>query len=650
MSDDRTAIMSARALSPGYEILWYTIHEVLGQGGFGITYRAHDRNLDRFVAIKEYLPTPFAYRHQDYSVKPLTGDHHENYAWGLDSFLKETQTLAKFGHDNIVRVHSVFEENNTAYMVMEYEHGENLASIYKTRGRELDQLFFQRTFFPIFDGLEQIHAFGFIHRDIKPANVYIRENGTPVLIDFGSARQTSQQHTGEMTTLVSKGYTPLEQYSSNYGEQGPWTDIYALAASMYEGVVGAKPDESLSRSACALRNKPDLVQRLSNSQYPRFDQDFLDAVVDGLALEPEGRPQSLGAWQARFDATVRPSQQAASPPRGPADNDTRTAPAGHFTAAPEKQIPPPPESRAPAAQQYDEFAAMDFNLNDDFDSGDSADDDLQRPATGLIEKPRTEKPRAKTQGKKKETSSRKAGTKSGGGKKVLWGLSSAAVLILAAGAGYFMLQGGSAPTALTPAALAQLPRPALAVRPVPPKEQVLQELNELLTLSNFYKQASEIDPSNPELQAGVADAYQTLADYAGNWHSSRHTDVKSMIERVATSLPGTNQQTQAVLSALQPANKLTSVQKITALISSGNIASPPGGSVLDEVNKLTDTDYAQLKNTSDWQKMMQTLRQSAVEKLEQSEFNSAALIVEAALSLDPEDGQILSLQDHLLLK
>ena len=280
--------------------MWYTIKEVLGQGGFGITYLALDRNLDRHVAIKEYLPTPFAYRHQDYSVKPLTGDHRENYSWGLDSFLKEAQTLAKFGHENIVRVHTVFEANNTAYMVMEYEHGENLASIYKNAGQPLDQQFFETTFFPIFRGLEEIHQFGFIHRDIKPANIYIRENGTPVLIDFGSARQTSQQQTGEMTTLVSKGYTPLEQYSSNYGDQGPWTDIYALAASMYEGVVGAKPDEALSRSACMLRSKPDLVERLSAATYTNFEQEFLDGIFSGLALEPEGRPQNLSQWLQQF--------------------------------------------------------------------------------------------------------------------------------------------------------------------------------------------------------------------------------------------------------------------------------------------------------------------------------------------------------------
>jgi len=173
MVDDRTNLMSARALGAGYEILWYTIERVLGQGGFGITYLAHDRNLERSVAIKEYLPTSFAYRHADYSVKPITGDHRENFSWGLGSFLKEAQTLARFSHPNIVRVHSVFEENNTAYMVMEYEHGRNLGSVYQQRSH-LDQKFFDQVFFPIFDGLKEIHNFGFIHRDIKPANIHVR--------------------------------------------------------------------------------------------------------------------------------------------------------------------------------------------------------------------------------------------------------------------------------------------------------------------------------------------------------------------------------------------------------------------------------------------------------------------------------------------
>ncbi|MBX2883002.1 MAG: serine/threonine protein kinase [Granulosicoccus sp.] len=643
MSDDRTAIMSARALAPGYEILWYTIHEVLGQGGFGITYRAHDRNLDRFVALKEYLPTPFAYRHQDYSVKPLTGDHHENYAWGLGSFLKEAQTLAKFGHDNIVRVHSVFEENNTAYMVMEYEQGENLASLYKRLGSSLDQTFFERTFFPIFDGLEQIHAFGFIHRDIKPANIYIRENGTPVLIDFGSARQTSQQQTGEMTTLVSKGYTPLEQYSPNYGDQGPWTDIYALAASLYEGVVGQKPDESLSRSACMLRNKPDLVQRLSVNQYAGFEQSFLDALIAGLALEPEGRPQNLGGWLGMFgrtSTTLPPvTQSLARDAARDTGGDTRTAPPGHFTAAPSKMAP----SSDPVSQNLsgrgDEFGSMDLNLNsDDFDAVDLADD-MERPATGIA----TARKSKKSVTKKQRSQSTKKKS------KLPLVLSSVAVLAAGSLAGYFFLKPEGSPQAVTAEMVAQLPRPATAIRTVLPKQQVLQQLNDLLSLSTFYKQASDIDSANPEIRSGIDNGFKVLQEVAGNWHASRHTEVADRIAQIASTMPGSGQQKQAITSLLQPTGELTSLQRVTTMLQAGHIATPEGNSVLDEVNKLSAQDYQTLKQSAEWQSMMLRLRESAIEKMEKSDFVRAALIVEAALSLDPDDAQTLRLQNHLQL-
>ena len=299
--DDRTQLMSATPLATGYQLSWYTILEVLGTGGFGVTYLAHDNNLDRDVAIKEYLPTSFAHRHGDQSVKPLTLGQEDNFSWGLANFLKEAKTLAKFSHDNIVRVHSVFEANNTAYMVMEYESGDNLATIIKEQG-SISQDFQKRIFYPIIEGLHKIHELGFIHRDIKPANIYIRENGTPVLIDFGSARQTSLQQTSEFTALISQGYTPLEQYSSDYGNQGPWTDIYSLAATIYQGVTGKKPDDSLGRSACMLRSQPDRVARLSAEDYPGYEQQFLDATFAGLNLQPERRPQTLTDWQTLFQS------------------------------------------------------------------------------------------------------------------------------------------------------------------------------------------------------------------------------------------------------------------------------------------------------------------------------------------------------------
>ena len=356
MADDRTVLATIKALAPGYELAWYTIKQVLGQGGFGITYLGYDNNLAREVAIKEYLPASFAYRQQDFSVKPLTGEHRDHYNWGLESFLNEAKTLAKFNHDNIVRVHAVFEQNSTAYMVMEYEHGDSLAALLKQRGT-VDQAFQEAVFFPIFDGLEKIHELGFIHRDIKPSNIYIRGNNTPVLIDFGSAREASLQQSGEITSLVSQGYTPLEQYSSSYGQQGPWTDIYSLAATMYQGITGKLPDDAVSRSAKRFRSQPDDITQLAAARFPGYEQRFLDAVFAGLALEPELRAADLSQWKQAFnhgnetiptiddvgnDATRLHPSGFASPTQATNHQEQLTAPITDF---------PPPIQPAPAVEK-----------------------------------------------------------------------------------------------------------------------------------------------------------------------------------------------------------------------------------------------------------------------------------------------------------
>ena len=183
---------------------------MLGQGGFGITYLARDTNLDQPVAIKEYLPTDVATRKADSTVRPRADDQTDRFRWGLDRFIREARTLARFDHPNIVRVYSVFEFNNTAYMVMRFEEGENLASLLERR-RTLPEAELLRVLLPVLDGLELIHNAGFIHRDIKPDNIHIRTDGSPVLLDFGSARASLGQGR-TVTILVAPGYSPFEQY------------------------------------------------------------------------------------------------------------------------------------------------------------------------------------------------------------------------------------------------------------------------------------------------------------------------------------------------------------------------------------------------------------------------------------------------------
>ena len=281
-------------LPPGYQLHWYRLERVLGQGGFGITYLARDTNLDQLVAIKEYLPVEFAARASDHTVQPRSQKYGEDYEWGRDRFVSEAQTLAQFDHPNIVRAYSVFEHNNTAYMVMRYEQGENLQSLLE-REQTLSESALIAIVLPILDGLQAIHAAGFIHRDIKPDNILIREDGSPVLLDFGSARRiVGKTHT--LTILMSPGYAPFEQYQAG-DEQGPWTDIYSLAATLYHGVTGKPPVDAIARSKGVLGSTKDILVPASKVGRGRYSPHFLQAIDHGLAFDRKDRPQTLPIWK-----------------------------------------------------------------------------------------------------------------------------------------------------------------------------------------------------------------------------------------------------------------------------------------------------------------------------------------------------------------
>ena len=294
--------MSTDVLSAGEMLSWYRIVGVLGRGGFGVTYEALDTNLNMAVAIKEYLPGNVITRDPDNSVRPITHEDTRVFTWGLERFIDEARTLATFKHPSIIRVLSVFEQHGTAYMIMEYEHGDDLKTKLSNCPEIREESSLRHIIQPVLSGLSEVHLQGFIHRDIKPSNLYVRNNGTPVLLDFGSARQVSDQSMQTLTSMVSTGFAPLEQYSdSESGQQGPWTDIYALGAVLHFAITEQAPIDSLIRAAAVVNGRDDPYIPLRNcaelQESERYTEHFLDAIDWALSFKADDRPQSLLKWK-----------------------------------------------------------------------------------------------------------------------------------------------------------------------------------------------------------------------------------------------------------------------------------------------------------------------------------------------------------------
>ena len=278
-----------QTLPIGYILQDYIITQVLSTGGFSFVYLAQDLN-KKTVAIKEYMPTGLALREDGATVLLGTDDDAATFKHGLKCFFEEGLALAKIDHKNIVRVTNFFRENNTVYMVMQYEHGKSLQDYILSQPEPVSEKFVRRVFGELLNGLREVHTQKLLHLDIKPANIYIRNDGSPVLLDFGSARQTLTQVQSKLAPSYTPGFAPPEQYFERR-QLGPWSDIYSVGASMYSCLVRSAP------IAANLRVKQDFLAPAVKVGKGIYTQELLQIIDNSLKLDYMQRPQSVFSLQ-----------------------------------------------------------------------------------------------------------------------------------------------------------------------------------------------------------------------------------------------------------------------------------------------------------------------------------------------------------------
>ncbi len=296
------------ALQSGYMLHGaYEIVRIIGQGGFGITYEARHIRFNTRHAVKEYFPIGVAER-SGTTVQPAEGSTcRENFARGLESFIREAQTLAGFSHPNIVSVQDFFQENGTAYLVMPFLVGETLdAVLQKCPGSKMGFQAVRQWLGPMLDGLAAVHAKGFMHRDIKPSNIYLTGNAVPILIDFGAARSDLGQLTHGFTIAFTPEYAPPEQHTTIANSQGPWTDIYAVGAVMYRCLMGTPPPDSNTRQLAVLHGQKDPVELSRKNIAAASDGNVAGIITRCLDLNSRTRIRSVGDLKKLLALDVSP--------------------------------------------------------------------------------------------------------------------------------------------------------------------------------------------------------------------------------------------------------------------------------------------------------------------------------------------------------
>jgi serine/threonine protein kinase len=316
-------------LHAGVNLNEFEILKVIGIGGFGIVYLAYDHSLQRKIALKEYMPSSLAARSTTSHVTVKSERHAETFQAGMRSFINEARLLAQFDHPSLLKVYRFWEANGTAYMAMPFYEGLTLTQTLRGRGAPPDEAWLRSLLAPLLDALETIHVEQCFHRDISPDNIMMLADDRPLLLDFGAARRAIGGVAQAFTVILKPGYAPIEQYADvSSMQQGPWTDIYALASVVHFAITGHPPVPSVAR----MISDPQVP--LAHSAAGRYGDAFLRVIDHALSVRPEDRPQSVAEMRSMLGL---PSARQSQPPQAGQQQPKTAEPISRAVPAPDQR-------------------------------------------------------------------------------------------------------------------------------------------------------------------------------------------------------------------------------------------------------------------------------------------------------------------------